>query len=184
MRIINLLPKLKQQELRYRKLFFSLIIFTALAGVTVLLVFAGQAATRFYLQYEQRSIEVGIEQLKSVSNKEENAALKARIKLINNQITDFNNLTNAAPKWSKVLRVFAELAPEQVTIQRLTADVGTKQGQITGFSPTREQVISLYNNIAADKTNFTSIDYPLENVTKPFDVSFHFTFTVSDSLLK
>jgi len=184
MRIINLLPKPKQQELRFRKLYFSLVTFTVLASITFLLVVVGQVATRLYLQYDQKNIETGIERLKNISNKEENAALKARIKLINNQITDFNNIMNGSPKWSKVLRAFAVVVPEQVTIQTLTAEAGKKQVQITGFSPGRELVIALYNNIAADKTNFTTIDYPLENVTRPADVYFHFTFTVADSLLQ
>ena len=184
MRIINLLPKIKQQELRYRGMFFSLMRFIVLAGVSFAIVIMLQLLGRFYLQYQLRHIQSGIEQLKTVSNKQENALLKARIKLINSQIGDFNTITLSTPTWSKVLRSFAELVPEQVAIQSFTADAVKKQVLISGFAPSREQVIALYNNIAADREHFSNIDYPLENVTKPTDVSFHFSFTVVDSLLK
>ena len=55
---------------------------------------------------------------------------------------------------------------------------------ISGYSPTRELVISLYNSILQDDQDFKNIDYPLENVAKAIDINFHFTFSIQDSLLK
>jgi hypothetical protein len=55
---------------------------------------------------------------------------------------------------------------------------------ITGFSPTRELVIQLYNNILQDNKDFYNVNYPFENLGKPTNVNFHFNFYLQSKLLK
>ncbi len=183
MKTINLLPKARQQELRYDRIFHGSIKLLTLALLSFVLVFAVQAAARLYLQEEYRATQARIAALRQQVNKDENASLRNEVKSANDIVADYKNLSDQAPRWSKVLKAFSALPPQGIAITSFAADAKTKQVQISGRSPTRDLVIQLYNNILADSKEFKGIDYPLENVSKPANVNFHFTFTIQDSLL-
>lgn len=184
MKIINLLPKPKQNEFYYRRLYHNLLVLFGVAGVTFVFVGIALFASRLFLEHNLRASQENIERIKAVSNKEENAELKRRIQEINNQIGDYNSLAASAPKWANVLRQFTRLVPERVYIQNFTVDATKRQATINGFAPSRDSVIALYNNIRQDTEHFQDIDYPLENVSRPTNVTFHFTFTVAEGVLK
>jgi Tfp pilus assembly protein PilN len=183
MKRINLLPQNKQTELYYENLFHSVSVAVIIATIILLLGILVQVAAWVYMQRSEAAISAQVEQLKLQIDKTENAELKTQVKLINSQMVDFQNLINISPKWSKVLNAFAVLVPSEVKITEFNADVKKNQIDITGYSPTREQVIELYNNINADKENFKDINYPLENVAKPTDVQFNFTFFIQEGVL-
>jgi hypothetical protein len=184
MREINLLPKPKQQELRYEVLLNSLYKVIGISVVSFVLVFSVKLGTKLYLGSELASIQNQSEQLKGLVDKQDNAAIKNQIGQVNNEIADFSNLSAATPKWSKVLKAFAVLPPSGVKINSFVLDFGKKTVNINGTSPTRELVIQTYYNILRDSKEFYDIDYPLENIAKPKDINFHFTFFVRDDLLK
>lgn len=152
--------------------------------MTFVLVALFQFGSRLYMEREVKRLARETEAIKAVSNKEENAELKKRIQQLNSQMADFNTLSKDAPKWSGVLRSFARLVPSDVYIQTFNADIAKRQVNITGYAPRRDLVIALYNNIVADTEHFANIDYPLENVAKPTDVQFRFSFTVQEGVLK
>jgi len=184
MKIINLLPKDKQRELRYEALFHSLFA-AAVAGLaSLLLVAVLETGLGVYLSRQQTAVAAQIEQTKRLSNKEENSQLKAVIDGINLQMKDYQDLSNTSPSWSKALHYFAADVPPQVKITTFTADSVKKEINISGYAPAREQVIELYNTINDDKGHFRDINYPLENVARATDVDFHFTFYAQDSVLK
>jgi Tfp pilus assembly protein PilN len=183
MKIINLLPKHKQEELRYESLFHSVLIASGIAVAILLLGLLVQLGLRFYLNHQTSAIQKDIEQIKQVTNKQENNEIRIKIRTINAQMNDFKSLSASTPTWSKVLLAFAARVPDTVKINSFVADAATKKVTIIGQSPTREQVIQLHNNISADKENFKDIDYPLENIAKATDVTFHFTFYIQDQLL-
>lgn len=184
MKEINLLPKPKQEELRSEVLLSSLYKIIGISVVSFCVVFLAQLGTKFYLNSDLGAINDKITQLKGQVNKQDNASIKTQIANINNRIGDFKNLAGATPKWSKVLKAFAVLPPQDVKINSFVLDFGRKSVTINGFSPTREKVIDTYNSILADNKEFYNIDYPLENVAKPEDINFHFTFNIRDDLLK
>lgn len=182
MKIINLLPKIRQQELHYEALFGRLTVVLWLAFFSFLLVLGAQLAVRLFLQQQSASVAAEISSLKSQVSRGENDQLKKTIKQYNDYISDFKNLSSQ-PKWSKVLEAFAALPPQDVGITSMSIDLKNKAVTIQGFAPTREKVIEFYNNIKADSGEFFGVDYPLENVAKPTDNIFHFTFYVQDRLL-
>lgn len=184
MRRINLLPKEKQKQVRYESLFRSIIILIEVSAVTFLLVFIAQLLTWTYLKNYERVVLADIQRLQKSTNKEENTALKQKINIINNQIGDFQKLADQAPSWANVLRQLASNVPDNIKITSLTADSVTRKILIQGYSPTRESVIGLYTAINQDTEHFSDIDYPLENVSKPIDVPFHFEFKVKEEFLK
>jgi Tfp pilus assembly protein PilN len=184
MKHINLLPKDKQKEIAHEILFRGVVRFWEVAFVTFLLVFAAQFVTWSYLRANEAGLDNKIEQIKKVSNKEENAKLKEKIREINGHITDFKNLIDGSPTWSVAVRRIAMHVPEGVKINTVVADTKTKKLEIRGYSPTRESVLDFYNAVRNDTDHFASINYPLENVAKPVDVSFIFTIELKDVLLK
>lgn len=182
-KVINLLPKDQQNELGRRSWYRALIHFYILAvGLFVLaaLLFGG---TWWYLRLAEKSLAHEAEDLRTRSTTQETTELKKQIKSINNQIEDYNTLTTALPRWSALLRQLAVVVPEGVQIQSFSVDSTKKQIVIGGFASTREQSIQLHDNIAADVKHFSNIDYPLENVAKPKNVNFHYTFLVKPEVL-
>ncbi len=142
-----------------------------------------QFGTKAYLSGEQARLQSSIDQLKQFTNKEENSNLKAQILTLNDVVADYKILSSNLPKFSKVVREFAPLVPFGVEIDNMRIDSSQATVQITGFSPTREKVIQLYENIVASSQKFPNVNYPLENVAKPVDINFHFTFNINPELI-
>lgn len=183
MKRINLLPKLRQRELDHERTLYSVTVAVVIAIAIILLGVLVQFGVWTYLNRKIQASEVEIEQLKSIANKSENAVVKEKIQQANSQIIDFNNLSAKSPEWSVVLAAFVKNVPAGVRITSFEASAVKKQIDIAGYSPTRDAVIDLYNNINADKKHFKNINYPLENVTQPTDVRFIFTFNIADGVL-
>lgn len=183
MRRMNLLPKPKQQQLTFEKLFYSVAVACTIGVVFIGLSIMLQFGVYWYLKQESSHVDTEIESMKRSANKTENAAVKAKIRLANSQITDFSDLTDKTPQWSQVLAAFVRNVPDTVRITNFNGDAETGEIKITGFSLTRDQVIDLYNNINADKEHFKDINYPLENVAQPTNVRFNFTFSIADGIL-
>lgn len=183
MKKINLLPGHKQSELYYENLYHAVFIAVIIAAGILLIGVLAQVGVGVYIQNKIKSVQAESENLKQIVNKTENTELKQKIRQINGHMTDFENLYKTAPQWSWVLQAFSQQVPSGIKISRLTADTKTGKVSISGYSPTREQVIELYNNISSDKENFKDIDYPLENVSKPKDIQFNFTFSIQDGVL-
>lgn len=184
MKVINLLPKPRQEELHFEAMLRSLLTVCVYSAFSFVLVFVIQFAVKFYLQYQTEYIKNEIKVLQGKVAEQQNSNVKVKVNTINNLITDYNNLAETSPKWSKVIKAFIPLVPEQVKIVSFNVDPNTKSVNITGVSPTREKVIDLYNNVLKDNKSFYNINYPLENVAKPTNVNFHFTFLYKDDLLK
>ncbi len=184
MKLVNLLPKRKQQELRFERFYRACLTFLGLSWAVYLFAFAGQYATKLYLGSVEKDLVAQNSNLRRQVDKQDNASVKQQVKELNGFITDYQQLASTTPRWSKVLRAFSELPPDGVQVTSVTADVGRRTVSIRGFAPEREQVIEFYNRIRADADHFEAVDYPLENVERPRNVSFHFSFVVKDSVLR
>jgi predicted negative regulator of RcsB-dependent stress response len=104
MKIINLLPKHKQEELRYESLFHSVLIASGIAVAILLLGLLVQLGLRFYLNHQTSAIQKDIEQIKQVTNKQENNEIRIKIRTINAQMNDFKSLSASTPTWSSATR--------------------------------------------------------------------------------
>lgn len=184
MKVINILPKFRQQQLRYEVLLHSLWLAVWLSVISFALVFMAQFSTKLYLQLQVGQIKNQITQLQAEVNKQQNSDVKAQVTAVNNVVSDYNNLAAAAPQWSNAIKAFAVLPPPGIKITNFDLDPLTRMVNITGLSPTRDLVILLYNNILQDQNEFYGIDYPLENVAQPTNISFHFTFFVQSKLIQ
>lgn len=183
MKLVNLLPKDKQRELHNEEVFHGLVFFIEIMLATLVLVFVIQFGVRVYLGQQIRSIDKDINELHVFVDKEDNADLKKQISSLNGYMTDFNALAAATPAWSQVMRAFAQHIPEGVRIQSFATNQAEASIEIEGVAETRDQVITLHDNIERDADHFYNIDYPLENISRPTNVEFHFTFYIHESLL-
>ena len=184
MKTINLLPKPRQQELKFEGILHRFLLVIWFSLFSFALVFGIQLGTKIYLQQKAKSITNQIKELSQQVNKTDNATLKTKIKSVNDVVSDFITLTAASPKWSHFLKAFSILPPVGVSILSVTVDNKSKQVQLNGYSPSRDLVIEMYNNLNNDKTHFSNVDYPLENVVKETDINFHFSFFVNSPVLQ
>jgi Tfp pilus assembly protein PilN len=183
-KIINLLPKEKQKELGFGKIYKTLLSLIWISAMSFVLVFLVLVSVRAYLGGQESHLTASIQSLKEQTGKEENAAIKAQVKALNDLVADHKALSKAIPKQSKVLRAFTPIVPPGVKVTSLRMDAGKKIMDINGYAPTRESVIKLYESLVKDSKNFSNVDYPLENVAKPTDINFHFSFSINEALLK
>jgi Tfp pilus assembly protein PilN len=154
------------------------------AGASFLVVALLYAGVWWYLGAAERGLSAEAESLRAQSNSETTNDVRKQIKLINNQIADYVTLAAAVPRWSVLLQKFALVVPVGVQVQSFAVDSGRRQVSISGIAPTRDLVILLHDNIAKDSDHFSNVDYPLENVARPKDISFHYTFQVKEDVLK
>jgi hypothetical protein len=183
-KIINLLPKNRQVEFFYGKLFVIVLKLFWIMLFAFILVLLGQFGVKIILQSKVKKIEANISELQKFSSLEDNAKVKNLLTEKNALILDYKTLSQSIPKNSKVIRAFAPLVPEGVSIKQMKISVPNKQIEIYGYALTRELVIKLYDNLVEQKQLFPNIDYPLENVAKPTEINFHFTFNISPELLQ
>ena len=178
------MPKSRLRDLYQEMVFHRLLSAVWLSVFSFLVVIGVQVYAQFELQRRVVDFQGRIDQLKQQVNKKENSELKTQIKVVNNLIADYKNMTGAVPKFSKVLIAFSALPPENISINSLTIDPVKKTIMVSGFSPTREAVIAFYDAIKKDSKDFENVDYPLQHIVKAKDVPFQFNFNIKDELLK
>src|SRR5437868_2973821 len=100
MRIINLLPKLRQKELYYDSILHGLWLLVIFSFISFAAVFLAQFAAKFYLQFQASEIKLQIKDLQSQVNKQENSDVKAKVKAANDLVADYQKLVDGSPKWS------------------------------------------------------------------------------------
>lgn len=181
---INLLPKEQLKQLRWRTWFYALTRFYGFVALSLLVVILAYVLVSVYLNILDRKLEAESERLRQQVTTEETVELKKQVKAINSRIGDYNTLALAVPRWSVLFDTFAGLVPDGVQIQNFSVDSSKRIVSISGTATTRDAVILLHDNITKDTAHFEGIDYPLENVSKPRNVSFHFTFKVKETVLK
>ncbi len=184
MKTINLLPKNRQEELFYANILYVLYRVIFVSFLCFFAVLFSQLATKVYLSRQAEDLKSQIELLKQKAGDRDITVLKQKILEVNQNISDYKTLATTLPKWSKVIARFSQMPPEGLLVNSMAIDVNRKTITITGFSPTRELVIELFEKIKADKEYFMDINYPFENVAKATEVSFHFTFSVKEEALK
>lgn len=184
MKKINLLSKESQKTVRFLAFFrlaLNVFIVTGVFWASAVVLACG---SWFFAVRVQKQAEKDLAMLQVQESKSDYAKLRENIQVINNTIVDANTVFAKMPKISKALAaVFAEI-PEGVSLQSVNLETTKRQLNITGFSLTRGGILELHKNIVMDKAHFDKIDYPLENLSRPKNVPFHFSITLNNSLLQ
>ena len=182
MKIINLLPPEEQKQLRQEKIFANIKIFFYFAIASYVLLFLSFLAWRTYILLNGSNLDLMVQRTQQLITQQNNDALKIKIQYNNNLVSDYNNLYPQSPKWSKILIEFANLVPNGVVLNSFNASSSDARIDIAGTAATRDEVLLLRQNIA-NAADFKNINLPLENIAKPDNVDFHYTFYVNDNVL-
>ena len=180
---VNLLPEGEQKEIRLEKLTSHLLnffvwIFLSLVALTLVFL-----ATRFFLRSELKMVSEQIVQQRQVVSKEENQKLKMKLDDFNTDLANYVNLEKNHAVWSDVLVSFAQLVPPDVSIDSLVADRKSRNIKIAGFAKSRESVLKLRDYLLSSDY-FEQVNFPLSNLAKPTNLSFHYSFYVkADKLI-
>ncbi len=182
MKVVNLLPPAEQQILNQEKILGNVRSFIYLSLLSYVLLFATMFGFRSYLLGSVSNLDSEIQKTKDIISKQNNNALKTEIEYNNNLVLDYNKLYQGNPKWSGVLVDFAKLVPAGVVVNSFTADTNTGRVDIAGKSALRDSVLLLRQNILAS-SDFKNIDLPFDNIAKPVNVDFHYTFYLNENIL-
>lgn len=182
MKIINLLPPSEQETLKELRIYRMVRLFVIATFFTYLLMVFALIAGRFYMQNNLSGLDAEISAEQKIISQANNVELQKNIDNTNHIITDYNNLTVSNPHWAEVLTSFAQLVPNGVYVEGFSGNASTGKIDVTGLGITRDEVLQLHDNIAASPL-FRDIDLPLDNLQKPNNTPFHYTFYLKNGSL-
>lgn len=183
MKVINLLPQTEQKELQQEKLFRSFRKFLIACGVSYALLIAGLIGWKIFLTTTLANVDSDIKKNQALIDRQDNDAIRKEVGKINNTNADYLAFAANNPTWSKVLAAFSNLVPSDVVITSFNGNTKTGKIDILGVGTTRDAVLTLRANIA-NSSMFKNINLPLENLQKPANVVFNYTFYLADGALK
>ncbi len=181
----NLLPQKEKEELENKNIKIEiLILFKTFISILIVLLLL-MVANYLY-------ISIFYNTQKNVFNSlSESPALKLtqesdeKISSMNKKINRVYNIQKNLVFWSPILEELTKNIPENIYLTTITTrDVlltDEKKGhQITilGFSPIREDVISL-KKFLEENPSFLEIESPISNFLYPTNINFSFSFKIS-----
>lgn len=167
---LNLLPPDKKDALEQGFVLASAQTLTLI--VLIIAIFVG--GTLFSLRTIMAGDLAGITSLSS-SVGDEGVTLAEDIARINSYLKRIDGFEAKTVRWSGALRELSMQIPQDIRVDELTVD---KDGKITlrGLSPTREDVLTLRDRLAA-LPFVDTIKSPLSNILQKKNVSFEFELT-------
>ncbi len=173
MRIINLLPDSEQKLIKKEGILGNLRAVFVLAIFSYLVVAAALFVTHIYLQNNASNLASRINSEEQILQNQDQTAQS--VQKDNNIVSDYVDIAEKSPRWSEALVAFAGLVPSDVLVTDFSADAATGKIEIQGQALSRDSVLQLRTNIMASPL-FKNIDLPLENLEKPANLNFHYTF--------
>ena len=183
MRIINLLPKSEQDELKTQQIYVVLRKLLVFSGIVYVLVAAILIGYRFYMQSTLNDLGNQIDKQKAIISKQDNSAIRQEVNDDTAAVANYNHLVDVNPNWSGVLEELAKLLPPGVSITHLNVNTGSGKILISGGALNRDSILQLRLNILASKY-FQNIDLPLDNLQKPANTTYHYSFSLTKDALK
>jgi len=189
--MINLLPpEIKRKNLlEKRKTIVSanLILFLLFSVLLLSTVFS----INFYLQIQTNRLKTQLANNEQTLERSENKEILDKIDLFNLSFEKLNAFYGQRIYISEILEKISQVFPDNVYLTNLSISpdavledegdglkrlIGFKIS-IAGFSPTREEVIQLKENMEKEKS-FKEVFFPLSNWVKSTDVSFSLSFKI------
>lgn len=158
----NLLPNVKQEYIKAKRLKHSVIVISLLVAAASLFVFIMMFLTVYVFQKTHLSnlnsdIEANTQTLKNTPNLN-------KILTIQNQLNKLPELHDKKPVVTRLTNYLSAITPAQVNIGEMVADFDEKTIEVKGTSDTLQNV-----NKFVDTIKFTTFkDNGAESETKPF----------------
>ena len=174
---LNLLPI--EQKKRLRLYFFqNNILFSGLflvLLVLILILFLGGILMFLHFKYLSIGKEIMVEQSKIIQI-ETIKGIEKKIKELNLQLADLDKIQKNQSNFYEILSSVVADTLSGVRVSAIEIEGATKKITITGYSPTRENLL-LIKKTLENSSKYKNIDFPISNLTNPKDINFRFGFT-------
>jgi len=179
---LNLLPKKLKKEAELERVNISIIgmfiLLLIIVGLTVELLFA----TKKFLLTNITALESQQQAYEQYLESEINTEVGQNIKNINKLSSRLDKIQKDRTPWSQTLAELANITPDEMKITGLDGNKRDKTIKITGFSPTREQLLT-YTKTLENSEYINKVDLPSTHLSNPTDINFKLTAELSDKAL-
>lgn len=175
---LNLLPPLVKKELRIEKINRQLLTAGTLILVTLIIFALLLGLINLFLWLQTKSLQKQIIQTEAHLEMEQVEEFEESIKALNQALINLDERQTAQINYSTILNQLIQLIPTALQVRGLSLD-NSGQMQLTGYAPTREQLLQLKENLE-NSPDFIQIEFPLSNLLKSREIDFSLTFQSKD----
>lgn len=183
MKLINLLPREEQKELRMEIISSQVTSFWVFAvlslGALFALSFAAEVLIKQGIDNENEAIAAQKRSLEAADIRE----VERDVTVLNNNIRTIKNLQTQHYYWSKALVEIGNLTPIDMSFDLLSLDRTTGKVEVSGSATNRTSVIEFWANVKKSAL-FRNIDFPLANLEKANNGTFQYSFFVNEAEIK
>jgi Tfp pilus assembly protein PilN len=183
MKIINLLPKNEQKEVKLQFFAHSQLVFWIWIVISLVLFLILTLLAKIYLNNVQNQVAIEISQKQEELKSSDNAILKQQVETLNTQIKTIKTLQGQHVYWSNALVELGNLLAPDIQLNSLSIDRTTGKIDLQGTAGNRESVLKFWSDIHKSQY-FQNIDFPLSNLNKSAGDPFTFTFYANLDKLK
>lgn len=171
----NLLPPKEQEQLRLKQATSQVLEFGIWSlislGVCGAILFGGSLVYGI----EQQSLTDQLATQSAVLKSFEKQVLEQDVEQLNQDLKNFQILSDQHKNLAPQLVELAQLFPEDVTLDSFLWNRIDGKVKVSGRAGSRESVLSLRTNLLSSKY-FRDIDFPLDNLEKANDLNWRYTF--------
>ena len=174
---MNLLPIEQRKRVRMI-LYYQNVIFGGLFLIflsILLILFLGAFLISLNFTYQTLEKEIVFEESKSIGE-ETVAGIEIKINELNQNLI---SLRNAQLNQSNIYKLIKNLYQNLflgVQIHNLDIDGATKRVTVTGYSATRENLLTI-KEILETSSEYKDVDFPISNLVNAKEINFRFSFT-------
>jgi len=172
----NLIPPEQKERLRWKNYYQNIISSGFILFLLILVFIISLAGILLFIHFKYLSIEnkITIEQSRIIQT-ESYKDLEKKIINLNKNLADFRKTQNQKSNIYSLLDNISSSLFVGVTVYSLDVNRTAKLITVSGFSPTRENLLAIKNNLETNP-NYKDIDFPLSNLANPQNINFRFSF--------
>lgn len=176
--MINLLPPQEKKELWERQSQKIIILLGLLISLFFVSLILGLLAIKFYLSgqniFQKTVVDLAKKELENQSNQE----IKKEVLNLNKDIALISSFYQTNIRLTKLLKKIIESLPPGIQLKSLAYQKDDSSLLLTGFSPTREDLYLLKNNLSKEE-EFSEISFPSSNWVKAKEIDFFISLRLS-----
>lgn len=160
-------------------IFYQNIIFSGLILILLILILTlVLGGFLIFSNFEYRTIEekITIEQSRVVRT-ETVKGMERKVRDLNRELAQLKQIQNRQSNVYQILDNISQKLLKGVEIYNLEIDRESGKIMISGFSPTRDNLLTIKQILEATP-EYKNVDFPLSNLTDPKDIKFYFSFTL------
>jgi Tfp pilus assembly protein PilN len=178
MKIINLLPKEEQQQLKLDIVNHQLRVFWTIILISIVAFVALGFGTQQYLRLSVKNVDEQIAMNKAKLESADIKALQQQVIKLNQHIKEIKTIRSQQYKWSEVLLEIARVMPAEVQLNSIKIDRATGEVIILGKAENRDTIIEVWSQIKKSSM-FYDVNFPLPNLEQPVNGNFTYTFFIN-----